>query len=93
MENTKDKENTIQFSDPQARKEKINETAETNKEFHWPSGTCGIVGHSMVNSIDEKKSQKHGNVKVFYFLDARINDMNQHLIPIITKRPIIYFFT
>ena len=93
LENTKDKENTIQFSDPQARKEKINETAETNKEFHWPSGTCGIVGHSMVNGIDEKKSQKHGNVKVFYFLGARINDINQHLIPIITKRPIIYFFT
>ena len=41
LESTKNNENTKQFSDPQARKE--NETAETNKEFHWPSGTCAIV--------------------------------------------------
>ena len=40
----------------------------------------------MVNGIDEKKLQKHGNVKVFYFSGARINDMNHHLMPIIAKR-------
>ena len=57
----------------------MNEAAETNKEFHWPSGTCAIVGDSMVNGIDEKKLQKPGNVKVFYFSGARINDMNHHL--------------
>ena len=77
---------TRQFSDPQARKENINETAETNEEFHWPSVTCAIVGDSMVNGIDEKKLQKHGNVKVF-FSGARINDMNHLLMPIIAKRP------
>ena len=44
LEYTKNNENTKQFSDPQARKENINETAEINKEFHWPSGTCAIVG-------------------------------------------------
>ena len=38
---------TRQFNDLQARKENINETAETNEEFHWPSGTCAIVGDSM----------------------------------------------
>ena len=76
-----------QFSDPQARKENINETAETNKQFHWPSSTCAIIGDSMVNGIDEKKLQKHGNVKVLYFSGARINDMNHHLMPIIAKRP------
>ena len=86
-ENTHNNENTKQFSDPRARKENMKETAETNKEFHWPSGTCAIVGDSMVNGIDEKKLQKHGNVKVFYFSGARINDMNHHLMPIITKRP------
>ena len=74
-------------SDPQARKENINEAAETNKEFHGPSVTCAIVGDSMVNGIDEKKLQKHGNVKVFYFSGARINDMNHHLMPVIAKRP------
>ena len=41
----------------------------------------------MVNGIDEKKLQKHGSVKVFYFSSARINDMNHHLMPIIAKRP------
>ena len=40
----------------------------------------------MVNGIDEKKLQKHGNVKVFYFSGARTNDMNHHLMPIIAKR-------
>ena len=41
----------------------------------------------MVNGIDEKKLQKHGNVKVFYFSGARINDMNHHLMPIIAEQP------
>ena len=86
-ENTKNNKNTKQFSDQQAKKENINEAEETNKEFHWPSGTCAIVGDSMVNGIDEKRLQKHGNVKVFYFSGARINDMNHHLMPIIAKRP------
>ena len=34
-----------------------------------------------------KKLHKHGSVKVFYFLGARINDMNHHLMPIIAKQP------
>ena len=63
LENTKNNENTKHFSDPQASKENINKTAETNKEFHWQPGTCAIVSDSMVNGIDEIKSQKHGNVK------------------------------
>ena len=34
LENTKNNENSKQFSDPEARKENLNETVETNKEFH-----------------------------------------------------------
>ena len=41
----------------------------------------------MANGIDEKKLQKHGNVKVFYFSDAIINDMNHHLMPIVAEKP------
>ena len=41
----------------------------------------------MINDIDEKKLEKHGNVKLFYFSGARINDMNHHLMPIIAKWP------
>ena len=87
LENTKNNENMKQSSDLQARKENIYEIAEIKKEFHWPSGTCAIVGDSMFNGIDEKKLQKHENIKLFYFSDARINDMNHHLMPIIAKRP------
>ena len=86
-ENIKNNKNTKQFSDQQAQNENINEAAETNKQFHWPLGTCAIVGDSMVNGINKKKLQKHGNVKVFYFSGARINDMNHHLMPIIAKQP------
>ena len=53
-ENTKNNENTKQVSDPQARKENKKDIAETNREFHWPSGNCAIVVDSMVNGIDEK---------------------------------------
>ena len=74
LENTNNNENTKQFCDLQARKENLNETAEINKKFHWPSGTCAIVGDPMVNGIGEKKSQKHGSVKVFHFLGAAVND-------------------
>ena len=36
LENNQNNKNTKQFSDPQARKENINEAAETNNKFHWP---------------------------------------------------------
>ena len=66
LENTKNNENTKQFSDPQARKENTDETAEANKEFHWLSGTFAIVGDSMIYGIDEKQLQKHGNANIFF---------------------------
>ena len=55
LENNKNNENTKQSSVLQARKENLNETAEPKKEFHCPSGTCAIVGDSMINGIDKKK--------------------------------------
>ena len=58
LENTKSNENMKQLSIPRARKEKLNETAETKKKFYWPSGTCPIVGDSMINGIDKKKKKK-----------------------------------
>ena len=67
MENTQNNENTKQFGDPQARKENLNETAETSKEFHWPSGTCVIVGDSMINGIDERNYRNMAMLKFFTF--------------------------
>ena len=86
LENAKNNENTKQLSVPQAREENLNETAETKKESHWPSGTCAIVDDFTLNGIDEKKLQNYGNLKFFYFSGARINDMNHQLILIIAKR-------
>ena len=41
----------------------------------------------MVNGIDEKRlSKKHGNVKVFHFSGARIEEINQYIAPIIKKQ-------
>ena len=42
----------------------------------------------MVNGIDEKQlSQKYGNVKVFHFSGARIEDLNHYIVPIIKNKP------
>ena len=42
----------------------------------------------MVNGIDEKRwSKKHGNVEVFHFSGARIEYINQYIIPIFKKQP------
>ena len=67
LENTKNNKNTKQLSVPQARKENLNEIAETKKELHWPSGTCAIVGDSMINGIDEKNYRNMAMLKFFTF--------------------------
>ena len=42
----------------------------------------------MVSGVDEKRlSKKHSNVNVFQFAGARIEDVNQYIIPIIKKEP------
>ena len=42
----------------------------------------------MINGIDEKwLSQKSGNVKVFHFSDARIEDFNHYIVPVIKNKP------
>ena len=54
FENTKNNKNKKQLSDPQARKENLNQTTETKKDFYWPSSTCAIIGDSIINGIGEK---------------------------------------
>ena len=64
------------------------EQDERDNQFRWLSGTFAIVGDSMVNGIDEKRlSQKYGNVKVFHFSGARIEDLNHYIVPIIKNKP------
>ena len=59
-----------------------------DNQCYWPSKTCAIVGDSMINRIDEKRfSQKFGNVKVFHFSGARIEDLNHCIMLIIKNKP------
>ena len=59
------------------------EQEERDNQFCWPSGTCAMVGDSMVNGIDERRlSPKYGNVKVFHFSGAKIEDLNHYIVPI-----------
>ena len=88
LENNKNNKNQKQCDNLQDRNVDKKQPKETNNNSLWPSGTCVIVGDSMVNGIDEKRlSKKHGNVKVFHFSGARIEDINQYIIPIIKKQP------
>ena len=58
-----------------------------DNQCYWPSKTCAIVGDSMINRIDEKRFlQKFGNVKVFHFSGARIEDLNHCIMPIIKNK-------
>ena len=67
MENTKNNENTKQLIVSQAKKENLNEIAEAKKEFHWPTGTCTIIGDSMINGIDKKNYRNMAMLKIFTF--------------------------
>ena len=88
MENNKNNKNPKQCDNLQDRNVDKKQPKETNNNSLWPSGTCAIVGDSVVNGIDEKRlSKKHGNVEVFHFSRARIEDINQYIIPIIKKEP------
>ena len=40
---------------------------------HWPPGTVGIIGDSLVNGIDEKRlSMNNRIVKVFIFSELKL---------------------
>ena len=73
LENSKNNENHKQCDNLQDRNVDKKRPKETNNNSLWSSGTCVIVGDSMVNGIDKKRlSKKHGSVKVFHFSGARI---------------------
>ena len=88
LENNRNNENQKQCDNLQDINVDKKQPNETKNNSLWPSGNCVIVGDSIVNGIDEKRlSKKHGNVKVFHFSGARIDDINQYIIPIIKKQP------
>ena len=86
-EDNKNNENSKQCNNLQDKNVDKNQPKETNNNSLWPAGTCVIVDDSMVNVIDKKRlSKKHGNVKVFDFSRARIEDISQYIITIIKKQ-------
>ena len=83
LENNKSNKNPKQFNNLQDRNVDKKQPKETNNNSLWPSGTCVVVGDSVINGIDEKRvSKKHGNVKVFHFSGATTEDISQYIIPI-----------
>ena len=86
--NEKNDRDNKQPNDTHDNNEAKSKQDERHNQFRWPSGTCAIVGDSMVNEIDEKRlSQKYDNVKVFHFSGARIEDLNHYIVPIIKNEP------
>ena len=86
--NEKNDRDNEQPNDTHDNNEIKSEQNERDNQSRWPSGTCAIVGDSMVNGIDEKRlSQKYGNVKVFHFLGARIENLNHYIVPVIKNKP------
>ena len=68
-----DRDKTNEQPNDTHNKIKNGEVNDRDNQCCSPSGTCAIVGDSMINGIHEKRlSQKFGNVKVFHFSGATI---------------------
>ena len=54
----------------------------------YPDGTGVIIGDSILNLIiQERLNRKRRDFKVHNFGGATVNDMNQHVIPLLRKEP------
>ena len=88
LENNKNNENSKQSDNFQDRNADKNQPKEANNKSLCLLGSCVIAGDFMVNGIDKKLlAKKHGKVKVVHFSGARIEDINQYIIPIIKTQP------
>ena len=85
--NEKNDRDNEQPNDTHDNSEVNSKQDERDNQFCWRSGTCAIAGDSTANGIDEKRlSQNYGNVKVFHFSGARIEDLNHYIVPIIKNK-------
>ena len=86
--NEKNDQDNEQPNDTHDKNEVKSEQDERGNQFCWSSRTCAIVGDSMVKGIDEKRlSLKYGNVNVFHFSGARIEELNHYIVLIIKNKP------
>ena len=77
---------TIQNKEPQ----RDTQPTATEVNGRWPSGTCAIVGDSILSNIDERKISSRRNIKVRSFPGASCEDMKHYLVPILEKTPRLY---
>ena len=65
-----------------------NDETPGNFKHAWPTGTCLIVGDSILTGIDEKRLSRNNQVvKVRDFRGATIDDLKHHLVPLLKKKP------
>ena len=65
-----------------------NDETPANFKHAWPTGTCLIVGDSILTGIDEKRLSRNKQVvKVRNFRGATIGDLKHHLVPLLKKKP------
>ena len=49
----------------------------------WKKGTVLIVGDSVVSGLRESKMPFRRNIKVRFFIGARVQDMYNYLVPVL----------
>ena len=65
-----------------------NDETPGNFKHACPTGTCLILGDSILTVVDEKRlSSNNQVVKVRDFRGATIRDLKHHLVPLIKKKP------
>ena len=53
----------------------------------WRKGTTLVCGDSILSGLREKRLHRNGMVKVRTFLGASIEDLRDHLVPLLRKKP------
>ena len=59
----------------------------SNDQDIYPTGTCVIIGDSILNGLIEENLSKQHNVRIRKFLGATVDDLSYHVHPIFRKKP------
>ena len=59
----------------------------SNDQDTCPTGTCVIMGDSILNGLIEENLSKQHNVRIRKFPGATVDDLNYHVHPILDRKP------
>ena len=59
----------------------------SNDQDIYPTGTCVIIGDSILNGLIEENLSKQLNVRIRKFLGATVDGLSYHLHPILCRKP------